>query len=171
MGGAIAAAFASENPHRVERLVLIAPAGLMHQQSRFALTVRDTPVLGSWLMCVIGGSVCRSGVIGPGDQTEVSKKQRQEVDYRGFLPSVLSSQRHLLREDQSRDHATLGTARIPVLAIWGRDDTVIPLAARDMLAQANSSATHIVIDGADHRLPYTHAPDVLDAIGPFLRPT
>lgn len=168
MGGAIATAFASSHPDRVERLILLAPAGLLHNQSRLALFLRDVPFVGDWLMEVGGSSVCRSGILGPLDTSEISRRQREEVDYRGFLRAVLSSQRNMLRENQTDDHNRLENERVPVLAIWGEEDTVIPIKALGLMTQANRSTRHAQISGAGHSLPYTHPTEIISSIRDFL---
>ncbi len=168
MGGAIATAYASAHPERVDRLILIASAGLDHVQNKTALFLRDTPILGDWLMTVVGSVICRSGLLGSGPETEMTRRQAREIEYRGFLPAVLSSQRHLLREDQTKDHAALEDARVPTLAIWGEEDDVIPITSVGRLAQANRAAHQEQIAGADHRVAYTHPDEVNAVIGEFM---
>lgn len=168
MGGAIATAYAHVNPDRVDRLVLIATAGLDHVQNSLATFISDTPVIGDWLMVTLGSVVCRSALLGSGPNDEMKKRQAQEINYRGFLPAVLSSQRNMLKEDQTADHQALEELRVPTLAIWGAQDDVIPISSVGRLAKANRAAHQEQIEDADHRIGYTHPDEILAAIRPFM---
>jgi pimeloyl-ACP methyl ester carboxylesterase len=94
----------------------------------------------------------------------IATRQMDETRRRGFLPAVLSSQRHMLAEDREADHRAVAAAGVPVLAVWGRVDTVIPLAAMDRLHAANPDARQVVVEGAGHGLPHTHPGEVAGAI-------
>lgn len=146
MGGVIATALAEEEPHRVHRLVLLAPAGMDINLSRFEKVCVSFPIIGDWLL--LAASLRRSVASSLGPLR------------RGFLPAVLSSLRHMLRERQGEAHRALGRSDVPVIAIWGRADTRIPITGLGQLAQWNRNARQHVIDGADHRLP-TNAPDAV----------
>jgi len=43
-------------------------------------------------------------------------------------------------------------------------DVVIPLSCKEKMSLWNRNAKHVVINGADHGLTYTHVPAVMDAI-------
>lgn len=168
MGGAIATVFTARNPARVRRMILLAPAGMGHDLGRLAAFTRDTPVLGDWLMLLryprahMKGTEAERNL--PSEVAGIVDYQQAELGKRGFVPAVLSSLRGILPRPLEEAHRTIGRADIPVLAIWGHDDTVIPLRAMGQLAQWNLTARHEVIEGAGHGLTYTHASAVLDAI-------
>jgi|APFEC2959095136_1045048.scaffolds.fasta_scaffold00103_46 pimeloyl-ACP methyl ester carboxylesterase len=167
MGGAIAAAFAARHPGRVERLVLVAPAGLGHRLSRLERLVERTPLLGDWLMLVFGGMNLRANLrrlLGARSSVpDIARRQIAETRARGFLPAVLSSQRHMLAADQSDLHRRIAAAGLPVAAVWGDADAVIPLSAKDRLAALNPAARQVVVAGATHGLPHTH-PEAVAAL-------
>jgi pimeloyl-ACP methyl ester carboxylesterase len=58
----------------------------------------------------------------------------------------------------------LAQVGLPVLAIWGEDDDVIPLSAKDQLADWNPNVRQEVIEGAGHGLTYTHVNEVMSAL-------
>lgn len=168
MGGSIAASWAATYPARVQRLVLLAPAGTGHALGRMARLARDLPIIGDWLM-LAGFAASHRRALGAesglaSDVPGIAAYQRDELRWKGFVPAVLSSLRGMLAEDLAPDHRLLRDFWMPVLAIWGRDDRVIPIRAMGTLAAANPDAHHEQIDGAGHGLPYTHADDVLAAI-------
>lgn len=168
MGGAVAAHFTAANPGAVKQLILLAPAGMQHSVGKAALFARDTPIIGDWLFLMSYPRQLRKGIQAEA-QLETSVEnitdlQQAETDKRGFFPAVLSSFRGLLHDTAEAPHCAIATAGVPVLAIWGPEDDVIPLSARDVLVEWNPDAQQAVIDGAGHGLTYTHTNEVLDAI-------
>ena len=57
----------------------------------------------------------------------------------------------------------------PVLAIWGSEDSIIPLSSMGDLAQLNRAARQEVIEGAGHGLTYTHSDEVIHAMRDLMR--
>ena len=168
MGGAVAAVFAAHNPGMLRRLVLLAPAGMGHDLGPVARLVVNHNWLGRWLML---GFYARS--LRRSSETErniagqidgMVDRQLAETHRRGFAPAVLSSLRGILDENLEDAHRAIARHGVPVLAIWGREDEVIPLAGMDRLVEWNPNAQHAVIDGAGHTLAYTNADAVLGAL-------
>ena len=168
MGGSIVTAFAAGEPQRVDRLILLAPAGLGHDLGRFGRVAAGVRGLGDWAMIGFGGWLMRRDLRGMLDRPTCVPgfyaRQIEETRVKGFLPAVLSSQRHMLSEDLEAEHRTVAGLGIPVLAIWGGEDGVILPVAQGRLAQANRAARQEVVEGAGHGLPHTHAPQVAEAI-------
>ena len=173
MGGSIVTCFAAEEPHRVERLILLAPAGLGHHPAPLHRLARSVPLFGDWLMQVLGGwqtrrDARRAGRL-PVAVEGIAAMQLGEIRFRGFLPAVLSSLRHMLAADLGPQHKVIAEAGIPVLAVWGGADPAIPLAGMGRLAEINRAARQVQVKDATHALPYTHTREVHAAIQEFLR--
>ncbi len=168
MGGSIATVFAYEEPERLRRLILLAPAGLLHAPGPLAEIARKVPGFGDWLMLSLGGWSLRraaAGSLAHGSAVRsLTQGQPDETRLRGYLPAVLSSQRNMLAEVLEEEHGALAKLRLPVHAIWGERDTVIPIQALARLADCNRSARQTVVAGAGHEIAVTHARQVLDAI-------
>lgn len=165
MGGAIATAFAATYPERMHQLILLAPAGMRVVKGGLVGFIKRTPVLGDWLMLALYPAMLRKGLRAerdvPGSVPRINELQAAEIDIKGFGPAVLASLRGILSEDLSADHKALAARGLPVLAIWGREDDVIPLSCVGTLAEWNRNARQEVIDGAGHGLTYTHTDQVL----------
>ncbi|MBT7906887.1 MAG: alpha/beta fold hydrolase [Marinovum sp.] len=168
MGGAVAAAYTAASAQRVRNLVLVAPAGMGHQLGPLANFIRVMPAIGDWLFMAGYGRSHRKGT-----EKEralhsavpfVVDRQQRELQYRGFLPSVLSSLRNGLRSQAQADHQSIHDAGTKVVAIWGAEDDVIPLYCRDKMAAWNPAAEQVVVPDEGHSLPYTHPDAVLDKI-------
>ena len=173
MGGAIAAAFGATYPEKLRQMVLIAPAGMRHDLAPVARLMVNHDWLGRWLaMAFYGRSLRRSTETQRALDSEIESVvdlQQRELAYRGFVPAVLASLRGFLDEDREEDHREIGREGIPVLAIWGREDDVIPITGLGKLTEWNRVARHEVIDGAGHALPYTHAAEVMHAMRDLMR--
>lgn len=168
MGGAVAAAYSAAFAQRVRNLVLVAPAGMGHQLGPLANFIRVMPGIGDWLFMAGYGRSHRKGT-----EKEralhsavpfVVDRQQRELQYRGFLPSVLSSLRNGLRAQAKADHQSIHEAGTKVVAIWGAADDVIPLDCKDKMAGWNPAAEQVVVPDEGHSLPYTYPDAVLDQI-------
>ncbi|MDU8910723.1 alpha/beta hydrolase [Aestuariicoccus sp. MJ-SS9] len=168
MGGAIAAAFAAEEDHRLRRLILIAPAGMGHELGPLAKWVADWPFVGDWAFHMFWPRQALADIAategGPTSVPGIWDLQRDELKRRGFVRSVLSSLRGILRHPLEAEHRTLAASGLPVAAVWARDDAVIPLRAMGQLTQWNRKVRQEVIDGAGHGLVFTHTEELAGRI-------
>ncbi|WP_425074323.1 alpha/beta fold hydrolase [Sagittula sp. S175] len=168
MGGAISAHWASENGHRLRRLILLAPAGMGHELGAMARWAVEWPVLGDWLFHMAYPTLFRKAAEAERNAAssveDISDLQIGELDRRGFVRSVLSSLRGTLRRSAEAAHREIHATHLPVTAIWARDDKTIPLRAMGQLTQWNRDVRQVVIEEAGHGLTYTHADAVAQAI-------
>src|SRR6056297_503391 len=168
MGGAIAAAFAAKHAQRIRQIVLLAPAGMGHDLGPVARLVVNHNRLGQWLFMAFYARSYRAALETESDMPssipDAVDLQLVELDLRGFRPAVLSSLRGVLDEDMQPAHHAIAAAGLPVLAIWAREDEVIPIAGLGKLAEWNRAARQEVIDGAGHAIAYTHDVAVLDLL-------
>lgn len=173
MGGAITTAFAALYPERLRQIVLIAPAGLGHDLGPMARLVARGNMVSRWLMRAIFPRVFRQGTEAerdlPSSVEGIVDLQQDELKYRGFVHAIERSMSGMLSEDLAEAQVDIAEAGLPVLAIWGREDEIIPLSAMGRLAQINRNARQEVIEGAGHGLTYTHTDEVLHAMRDLMR--
>ncbi len=173
MGAAIATRFASTESDRVERLILLAPAGMGYEPSKLLAVARVAGPFGDWLWGLVGPWLLRKGAkdeaSGASVITDLPDRIGAELKRKGYLAAILSSERHALTEPLADDHREIGAMFIPTLAIWGEADEVIPISGVGQLAIWNRQAHQEVIPGAPHSLAYTRPTQVLEAIRAFLR--
>lgn len=175
MGGTIATILAAEESDRVDQLILLAPAGMGYAPSKIEAFMRDTPVMGDWLHRAIGGAILRGRLAAlrgvPTAVEGIVARQSEQTHRRGFSPAVLSSQRHMLSQNTDEEMVELRRIYVPILAIWGAEDAIIPQAAIGHLAEVNRDARQVTIPEASHWLPITHPREVMAAIQEFMRET
>jgi len=172
MGGGIATAFATAFPHSVKQVILVASSGVRTTESRFSRFCRRVPWLGDWVHAQFAHALLLKSIPERGETPEIERilrVQREELNRRGYLPALLSSRRGILAEDQEDDHRKLWRQGIPVAAIWAGQDRIIPLRAVGLIGLWNRDARQDVIEDADHGLPYTHGPQVVEALRNLLR--
>lgn len=172
MGGAIAPAYAAENPDKLRQVVLIAPAGLGHDLGPAGRLMAQTGALGTWAMLSFYARSYRRALEAergqPSTIDRITDLQLAQLERRGFRLSVLRSLRGILDEHFEDRHRAIAAHGLPLLAIWGQDDPVIPLSGKDMLANWNPGAAHCTIPGAGHNLPFANTDAVICALGDFL---
>ncbi len=168
MGGAIATCYAAAHPERLRQLILIAPAGMRHAIGGVVRLIRDTPLVGDWLMLAAFPYLHRKGIEAeraqPASVLDIYDQQEAELEFKRFIPAVLSSLRGILRRPLKAHHQSIAQAKIPTVAIWGKEDTVIPIRAMGLLAEWNREVEHEQIAEAGHGLTYTHTDAVLKVL-------
>lgn len=172
MGGAIATEFAATEPHRMHRLILLAPSGIELRESDFARFCRTKPFIGDWVHGLAAGLRMTRQINEDEDAAKVPhvlQAQVRELDRRGFFPAVLASRRGMLDQTQEQQHRAITRDGIPTIAIWGEDDKVVPISALGKLAQWNRTAHQEVVAGAGHSLPYSHGKEVVVFLRKMLR--
>lgn len=172
MGGAIATCFAASQPQRVRQLILLAPAGMITVRRRL-LRYIHIPFVGDWLMLALYPrrhlTETEAERALPDAVPEIVDIQQNELRFRGFTPAVLASLRGQASDTLETEHRSVHRAGVPVLAIWGEDDPVIPLKAMGKLAEWSRNARQEVISGARHGLVYTHTDAVIEEMRATLR--
>ncbi|MCC7320177.1 MAG: alpha/beta hydrolase [Rubellimicrobium sp.] len=166
MGGAIATAWAAARPERVKRLVLLAATGVeMEVPAALRLMVeRRGP--GDWLFGMAAPAILRAAVA---EAPTLAPCAAGEMRRRGFVPAMLSSLRHMGQARQEAEHRSLAAGGVPVVAIWGSDDSTVSRRAPGTLAAWNRSAKQEMVEGAGHFLPVTHAEGVATLLRDVLR--
>ena len=173
MGGAIATCYATAHAERVDRLFLLAPAGMDYTPHALLKQARISGRLGDWLWMGFGGWLLKRGAkadaAGATVIPDLPDRIATEVRRRGYLQAVLSSERFMLTEELEAEHRELAKMYVAVVSIWGAEDDVIPASAIGRLTEWNRDAWKLEIPGAGHALGYTHPQEIIAAVQENLR--
>lgn len=170
MGGGIAVQYASLRRDRIRKLVLIAPIGFLTTRPNW---IARWPVVGDLAMFLFGGFSLRRGAVKAGRAENVEQDmialQCRETRFAGFGAAVLSCLRHVIYQDLTEAHRVLKDRSVPILALFARDDDVIPIDCAMRLRELNRAAQIQEVKGAGHSLVTTHATEVNSAVVTFLQ--
>lgn len=166
MGGRIAVDYAAGDADRVEHLLLVAPVGMVHRIGTADRIARDWPGLGDWYARGLGLRRLQRTAPAQGAASKVAgfgAALARDLRRRGVGPAILADYRDVLRDSDEDAHRRLARAALPVAAVFGDADVVIPLVSAEMLADWNPDADIREVPGAGHGLPHTHPQAVIAA--------
>lgn len=172
MGGGIVASYGAARPHRIRRLIFLAPVGFRTELGGFFNRLVLVPVLGDILMALFGPRAMRKALLESerleGVTPTMVAMQCAETRQPAFAAAVLSSLRHVIRADVSAAHKKIAQRGMPTCAIFAENDTVIPLAGAEALRRLNPQTRIVTIADAGHGLAYTHAEQVAETLLAFI---
>lgn len=167
MGGPITAAFTARYPERVEKLVLIDPAGARPVILSRILKAAATPLIGEAILSLVGsGGMLKNIASDIFDKRLVGHFQhryRVQMEYKGFRRAILSTIRNHMLESFIDEYQKVGMLGIPTLLIWGRHDTTVPLRHSDDLRAAMPKVEFHIIEECSH-IPHFEKPEETNAI-------
>ena len=175
MGGPIAAAFTIRNPYRVDKLILIGPAGARPIELSPLLKAAKIPILADAFLTLTGtGFLVDSAANDFFDPELVSHFQSRykvQMQYQGFGRAILSSIRNDMLGSFIDIYRGLGTIKKQVLLFWGRDDKTVPFEhSADLIAAIPQAEFHI-IEHCGHIPHYEKPGEVNPILLKFLRKT
>jgi pimeloyl-ACP methyl ester carboxylesterase len=166
MGGANVVDYAASHPAQIKQLVLIAPAGYM-RTSKLA-SILNFPLLGEWFTTVLGKQYAYTGIKAEVDAghapADMLDKFEAQAIYDGYTSALLSTLRYLPMADMAHRYRKVAATDIPVTAIWGTADKVVPYEGAAVMAQDLPRLELITIDGANHNMTFGQADVVANAL-------
>ena len=166
MGGAVAVVFTDRHPEWVNRLCLLAPAG-MPLKLPWTIRLAKVPLLGELLMALVGDKVVEAGVmeafVNPGDLEDFEQQFRLPLRYQGFHHALLSTLRHMDMNNMIDTYKRVGKQSRPTLLVWGSKDQVLPFDNYHRVMAAMPHTEFHPLDGAGHNLNYEN-PELVNPI-------
>lgn len=176
MGGAIAAHFVSRRIDTVDRMLLVAPAGMVVRFPITRFVARNfpktlNPHLLTALARVLPGQFDKEafGFTHIQEVARVVKCQKRELAYRGYIPSLVSSLNGVLAANMRVEHRRISRSGVLVRSVFGTDDSTIPSPwAKRRFDRWYPPGTSDEVEGAGHGLTYTHPNQVMEKLGDVL---
>ena len=162
-GGWLAADIATTCPQKVDRLVLIDPAGIKPQRSEILDVFIITPE-----------EILAKAFYKPDQVPEWDRLYGSEPDLEAAerAEDALETLVRLCWKPYMHDPrlpALLPRLTCPTLLVWGREDEIVPLECGELYQQGIANAQLVVIDECGH-IPQVEQPQAFaDAVLPFLR--
>jgi pimeloyl-ACP methyl ester carboxylesterase len=165
MGGANVVDFTASHPDLVEELILIAPAGYMGESGMSWL---GKPFIGDWIATVFGRRYAVSSIASEVEAGNAPQEMlplfEEQANFKGYTGSLLSTLRSYPMGNMGERYRTVGKTDIPVSAIWGTDDQVVPYCGLAEMADDVPQLHAITVDGGNHNITYAQADVVGRAI-------
>jgi pimeloyl-ACP methyl ester carboxylesterase len=167
MGGAITATFTARYPERVSKLILIDPAGARTLFFAPVLKMVTAPSVGESLLNLAGnGGILRTIAADIFDRKLVDhfvERYMVQVQFMGFRNAILSTVRNNVIGRCIETYRQVGSLGKPVLLLWGRHDTTVPLRHSDDLRSAMPGIEFHIIEDCSH-IPHYEKPEQTNAI-------
>ncbi|MFM8659057.1 MAG: alpha/beta fold hydrolase [Candidatus Nitrosotenuis sp.] len=153
LGGQVAVEYASENQERVEKLILVSPAGAMKQ---------STPALDAYIMAALypdSASAKNAFLTMTGNNKEISQSTIDGFVQRMLLPNAKYAFMSTILglKNAPEISAKLAVLDIPTLVIWGELDQVIPVKYAEYFVQKIRDCRFYQMEGCGHT-PYVENP-------------
>jgi len=159
LGGQIVAEYASANPHNIEKLVLVSPAGAMKQ---------STPALDAYIMAALYPNV--QSAKNAFELMESSGKEVDDVIVQGFIERMQLPNAKLafMSTVLGLKNSEIITPRLhmiqsPTLLIWGSKDPVIPINHAEQFVSYIKDCQFHIMDGCGHT-PYVQEPKTFSSL-------
>lgn len=172
LGGVIAAHFTVHNPSRVEKLILVDPAGFpVDIPGAFKLLL--IPGLGEVLFGMMDGKRLESAMsddfYDPAHVKAFVDLYRPPMQYKGFRRSIISTIRAGVVENGLEIYRRLGRMeKPPVLLIWGEEDITVPFKFSKTFISLVPRTQFHPIQNSGHIPHYEHAAQVNPILLEFL---
>ncbi|KAI9594042.1 Alpha/Beta hydrolase protein [Syncephalis fuscata] len=188
MGGAIATAFTQSYPNLVERLVLIAPGGLIGAKfdgintdstsSKNATKQNNVPAIARiakhpLLLSVLMGAMSmkwlnKKAAPSPDDTSSIINYQM--VHCPATVRAIALSLRDFPFFSQNAAYQALGRlTNIPVLVFWGTKDTIVPYTGAPVLSAYVPHAQLVTIDDGTHLITRSHHDFIITSLDSFFQ--
>ena len=167
MGGAIAVNFTDRFPDRVEKLILVDPAGAKSIQQTFSLKLIQTRILGELILGLAGDGTLLKGIASdfydPSLVEQFIERYRPQMKIKGFKRAILSTLRENMLGEFYESFRRVGQLGKPTLLFWGRNDTTVPFEQSPLVISAMPHAEFHIVENVGH-IPHYEKPGEVNPI-------
>ncbi|MBR7801006.1 alpha/beta fold hydrolase [Undibacterium fentianense] len=158
-GGFIGAYYAAHFPEKIRSLSLVDPSNSPAQ----LVWHRSIPLLGAYLFQVneLPQKAESQSVdfLHPEQYPNWAERYRPQMQYKGFGRALRRSSLRLAAADFNAMYASIRVAHTPVLLVWGKQDTTLPISGAVNVRKGIPDLEFVEIDQAGH-LPHIEQPEI-----------
>jgi pimeloyl-ACP methyl ester carboxylesterase len=167
MGGIIASAFTVRHPERVNKLVLIDPAGAKSLALTPMLKAAKMPLAAEVVLGWVGGEALvqsnAKDLFDPALVEHFKAQYKIQMQYKGFIRAILSTIRNGMLDSFIDMYQSLGKMDKAVLLFWGRNDKTVSFEHSGILRAAVPNIEFHVIENCGH-IPHYEKPEIVNPI-------
>lgn len=156
LGGAISVAFAATHPNKVRKICLQDPAGYF-KTLPFELKIARIPWLGDYVFRWVYPFQIKKverhfyDKSGKADMIEdLKKKIIHNMQFQGYGQAILQTLRNFPIENMGAYYREVQTSGIPVLILWGENDTLTPFETHTQLLKWMPGAQFVPLEKTGH---------------------
>ena len=162
MGGPIASYYAAEYPGEVKSVSLIAPAGFSKSLPQMK-SWTTMPIVGDWFWRVFSHRLYGVGNMSEtqysDDPLSINEDKflplfQDQLRFKGFNESLLSTIRNFNLFDVRDMYENLNKKDIPMLALWGKKDGVVPFSGSKEYQRIFIKGKLVVLEEGTHDITY-----------------
>ena len=167
MGGPITTTFTARYLDRVNKLVLVDPAGARPVTISRILKAATTPGFGELAIGLFGPRQLARGIesdfYDPAHVKTFVKKYMIQTKYKGFMRAILSTMRNGMLDSFTDTYKQIGSQRIPVALFWGKNDKTVPIEHSHDIRAAIPQVEFHAIENCGH-IPHYEKPDEVNPL-------
>lgn len=167
MGGLIASTFTVRHPERVNKLVLIDPAGARSIALTPMLKAAKMPFVAEAALGLVGSERLMENAardfFDPKLVEHFKAQYKIQMEYKGFKHAILSTIRNGMLDSFIEVYQALGKMDKQVLLFWGRNDHTVPFEHSQILCAIIPKVQFHIIEGCGH-IPHYEKPEVVHPI-------
>ena len=161
-GGRMAIKYAAKYPEKIDRLILTGAAGIKHKLNLKQKLLFILVKTGKLIFSLPVVNFLRNPIYKLFSKIARSRKK----DYYGASPRMKEIMKNVLVEDLTDYFDKIKT---PTLLVWGKKDKTTPLSDGKIMNEKIKDSELIVIDDANHSLPYQKPKEFAKIIEEFIK--
>ena len=161
-GGGIAIKYATKYPEKIDKLILTGARGIKRKltaKQRVLFIIAKTGRLFFSLPII-------NFLQNPMYKLFSKIAWKRKKDYYNASPRMKEIMKNILAEDLT---GYLDKIKTPTLLVWGREDETTPLADGEIMNEKIKNSELVVIDNANHSLPYQRAEEFAWIVEEFIK--
>ena len=162
-GGRIAIKYAVKYPEKINKLILTGAAGIKHSLNIKQKIIFILAKTGKKIFSMFKKANIPIGRLASFSQKFLYKAVK-EKDYYNASPRMKEIMKKIIAEDLS---AVLPKINIPTLLVWGKFDRTTLLSDGKLMNERIKDSELVVVDGANHSLPYQKPKEFAKIIADF----
>jgi pimeloyl-ACP methyl ester carboxylesterase len=173
LGGIIASTFAIHQPDRVNKLVLIDPAGARPISLSLVHKVATLPFVAETILGLVGSETliksASKDFFDPALVDHFMSRYKVQWEYKGFRRAILSTIRNGMLGSFINTYQALGKMDKTVMLLWGRNDMTVPFEHSFDLRAAMPNVEFHAFENCGHIPHYEKPAEVNPLLLEFLR--
>lgn len=177
MGGIITTRFVQMHPDKVSRLILLAPAVMDTFEAPASMKLCRIPVIGPMIFRAVAPYIIISK---SADELRLATDYEKDryiirftdfARYKGYMRALASSLADCILDYETAMEAyrSVADSKIPMLVIWGTEDSTMPYYQMDRMKEICPDADYVTYEGSYHMFVFDEADrtacDILRWIG------